>query len=136
MFNIATNIASLTQLGIDPSSLVGMQNPMIAPERRAMRQSLLQRKDRKSLLEDLARAMATPASEQVRNLSNTHYMAPFAQRAIGTLDATSTYGGNILPRVDIEDYLWALFVTEFPFWERINNGPANGLLHTSIGVAA
>jgi len=32
--------------------------------------------------------------------------------------------------VDIEDLLYALFVVKFPLWERLKNGPANGLLHT------
>lgn len=78
---------------------------------------------KKQLMDDIARAMASPASETVKRAGQNHWISRL-------LDSTSTYGGNILPRVDIEDMLYSLFVLDFPLWEMLRDGPANGLLHT------
>ncbi|MBA3875584.1 MAG: hypothetical protein C0498_01385 [Anaerolinea sp.] len=52
-----------------------------------------------------------------------------------------TTGGAALIRQDLEPLLYALFVKRFPFWDRIQKEPANGLVHaynqiTSYGDAA
>lgn len=54
--------------------------------------------------------------------------------------AMDTGGAAALIRQDLEPVLLALFVKQFPAWERINKIPANGLLHswnkiTSFGDA-
>src|SRR5690348_2683556 len=46
------------------------------------------------------------------------------------LDTGGTSTGNVLPRVDLEQTITALFVTKFPWWERIAKEPSNGLKHT------
>lgn len=57
------------------------------------------------------------------------------------LDTGGTSTGNVLPRVDLEQTIYALFVRMFPVWDRINKAPANGLKHswnaaTATGAAA
>lgn len=84
---------------------------------------------RKELTQQLARTMASPASETVKRMGQNHWISRL-------LDSTSTYGGNILPRVDIEDQLYSLFVLDFPLWEMLPDGPANGLLHTWNTISA
>lgn len=46
------------------------------------------------------------------------------------LDTGGTSTGNVLPRVDLEQTITALFVTRFPWWDRIAKEPSNGLKHT------
>lgn len=51
----------------------------------------------------------------------------FVQRV---LDSTNSNGGNILPRVDLEQTVYLLLVKEFPVFDRVRKAPANGLKHT------
>lgn len=52
------------------------------------------------------------------------------QWATRILDTGGTSTGNVLPRVDLEQTIAALFVHQFPVWDRIRKGAANGLKHT------
>jgi hypothetical protein len=45
------------------------------------------------------------------------------------LDTTGGTTGNVLIRQDLEPTLYALFVKQFPAFERLAKGPANGLVH-------
>src|SRR6266702_939285 len=45
------------------------------------------------------------------------------------LDSTGGTTGSVLIRQDLEPTLYALFVKQFPAFERLAKGPANGLVH-------
>lgn len=103
MFNFA-GPGDLSKFGISPDVLLNVKNEQVVRERREIRRKLISRGDTRSLMDECANAMARPASETVRNLAKTHWFNPISR----ILDVTSTFGGNILPRVDIEDYLYAI----------------------------
>lgn len=46
------------------------------------------------------------------------------------LDTGTTSTGSVLPRVDLEQTIYALFIKAFPWFERLNKGQSNGLRHT------
>jgi hypothetical protein len=54
----------------------------------------------------------------------------------GILDSTGGTTGNVLIRQDLEAPLYTLFVKKFPFWERIEKGPSNGLVHAANQITA
>ncbi len=97
------------------------------PERIAHRR-LLAQKSYRELLDELKWQFSTPASRTAIQRAAPHPITRLMGIPINrVIDTSSTYGGNILPRVDIEDTLYELFVKIFPAWERLRNGPANGL---------
>lgn len=52
------------------------------------------------------------------------------------LDSTSGTTGNVLIRQDLEAPLYVLFVKSFPWYDRIEKGPSNGLVHAADQVIA
>lgn len=58
-----------------------------------------------------------------------HLMDVLSRKSI--LDSTGggSSGGSVLIRQDLEPFLTALYVQQFPAWERIQHGQANGLVH-------
>jgi hypothetical protein len=54
----------------------------------------------------------------------------------GILDSTSGTTGNVLIRQDLEAPLYVLFVKEFPWFDRVDKGPSNGLVHAADQIIA
>lgn len=133
--HFATSFADLGELGAQlgmesPEAFQGIGTISRASETREdHRQWLRTRRSEKQLLREIGRAMASKASPKVVEMAG---LTPLQR----VLDSTSTNGGNILVRVDIEDLIAALFVQRFPWWDRLNDGPANGLKHTYNTVTA
>lgn len=89
-----------------------------------------QQLDRKLRL-DMARAPLRDdhqlSSKVLGEITNAPYV-PDKLKA-GILDSTSGTTGNVLIRQDLEPTLYTLFVKQFPVFERLARGPANGLVH-------
>lgn len=134
------NPAGLTpgQFGITPELAMRVQGANGSPtmarfaDRRVALREQWRRQhgyNQQAMERSLLRAFAAPAPPDVRTAAQHHWISR-------VLDTSNTNGGNILPRVDIEDMLTAVLLQEFPFWAMVNNGPANGLLHTYNIVSA
>lgn len=54
---------------------------------------------------------------------------PVPTRVKGILDSTSGTTGNVLIRQDLEPIIHILFVRNFPLFDAMNKGQANGLVH-------
>lgn len=88
--------------------------------------------------------LGIPVDQWVAGQPNQQAYLDALQRKGGdgqiVLKAMDSAGAGPLIRQDLEPILYALFVKNFPAWDRINKVPANGLLHawnkiTSFGDA-
>lgn len=68
------------------------------------------------------------------DLLNSKFVPPGVRK--GILDSTSGTTGNVLIRQDLEPTLYALFVKQFPAWERLKKAPANGLVHAATQITS
>lgn len=88
-----------------------------------------QQLDRKLRL-DMARPLRDDhqlSSKVLGEITSAPYI-PEKMKA-GILDSTSGTTGSVLIRQDLEPTLYTLFVKQFPVFERLARGPANGLVH-------
>ena len=73
------------------------------------------------------------SKQVVREISNAQFV-PGKVKAL--LDTTSGTTGNLLIRQDLEPTLYALFVRQFPVFERLAKGPSNGLVHAATQITS
>lgn len=75
--------------------------------------------------------------EQSRSIIRDMARQQYTPRALkGLLDSTSGTTGNLLIRQDLEPTLYALFVRNFPVFERLAKGPSNGLVHAATQITS
>ncbi len=68
--------------------------------------------------------------------SSDRFNGPAGTMLTRILDTGGTSTGNVLPRVDLEQTIYSLFVKQFPIWDRIRKAPANGLKHSWNAASA
>lgn len=73
------------------------------------------------------------SKDVVREIANAQYVPASVK---GLLDSTSATTGNLLIRQDLEPTLYALFVRQFPIFDRLAKGPSNGLVHAATQVTS
>jgi hypothetical protein len=75
--------------------------------------------------------------EMVKKIAGEMYTAPYIPQGVkGILDSTGGTTGSVLIRQDLEPTLYALFVKQFPAFERLAKGPANGLVHAATQITS
>ncbi len=87
-------------------------------------------------LPEEAKEQNTQVAKQFVGQLHDGALHPALRRSI--LDSTGggTSGGSVMIRQDLEVPLYLLFVRKFPFYERIEAGPSNGLVHAYNQVTA
>lgn len=98
-------------------------------ERMAYRRALRTQLTRAEILAKLSDAMNVRAPRSCPSMAELRQNDPHGV-ITRVLDSTAGSTGNVLVRTDIEDIITALFVQEFPFWERLAEGQSNGLVHS------
>lgn len=73
------------------------------------------------------------STEVMREIKNAQYV-PDKLKAV--LDSGASPSGGVLIRQDLEPTLYALFVKEFPVFERLAKGPSNGLVHAATQITS
>lgn len=101
--------------------------------KRALREKLI-RQPRTALIERLKRQLADPNPPIVvpddRDWREVERGYRQIMHRAGPLDTGTSTTGGVLPRIDLEQTITALFLQKFPYLDRIQKEPANGIVHT------
>jgi hypothetical protein len=128
-----------------PYSIKGTLHPH-DPQWRAKRQHLIHkellpmtpRQINEAFLTTVSKPLSDEEKADARELTKSvlggmfdtpHLADALARKSILDTTGSGTSGGSVLIRQDLEPFLHALYVQQFPAWERIQHGAANGLTH-------